>query len=89
MKKPRVFETENTLGQVICLSVLEAVAIIHTGFAYRASFQDFVNDNSILMKVLGAQVVSLFYELPCGPKGEPDKLLKHGWSNKLLRRSHR
>lgn len=60
VKKPRVFETENTLGQVICLSVLEAVAIIHTGFAYRASFQDFVNDNSILMKVLGAQVVSRF-----------------------------
>lgn len=57
VKKPRVFETENTLGQLISLSVLEAVAIIHKGFAYRASFADFVNDNSILLRVLGAKVV--------------------------------
>ncbi|CDJ65738.1 hypothetical protein ENH_00009800, partial [Eimeria necatrix] len=56
VKKPRVFETENTLGQLISLSVLEAVAIIHKGFAYRASFADFVADNNILLKVLGAKL---------------------------------
>lgn len=58
MKKSRVFETETTLGQMISLSVLEAVAIIHKGFAYRASFTDFVEDNNVLMSVLGAKVVS-------------------------------
>lgn len=58
MKKSRVFETESTLGQLISLSVLEAVAIIHKGFAYRASFADFVNDNTILLRVLGAKLVS-------------------------------
>ncbi|CDI80568.1 myosin, putative [Eimeria acervulina] len=56
VKKPRVFETANTLGQLVSLSVLEAVGIIHKGFAYRASFADFVNDNSILLRVLGAKV---------------------------------
>ncbi|CBZ52012.1 hypothetical protein NCLIV_018020 [Neospora caninum Liverpool] len=56
VKKPQVFETETTLGQMISLSVLEAVAIIHKGFAYRASFQDFVQDNNVLMSVLGAKV---------------------------------
>ncbi|KAL8433396.1 hypothetical protein ACSSS7_003951 [Eimeria intestinalis] len=56
VKKPRVFETESTLGQLISLSVLEAVAIIHKGFAYRASFADFVNDNSVLLRILGANV---------------------------------
>ncbi|OEH76580.1 myosin h [Cyclospora cayetanensis] len=56
VKKPQVFETESTLGQLISLSVLEAVGIIHRGFAYRASFADFVNDNSILLRVLGAKL---------------------------------
>ncbi|KAL8432920.1 hypothetical protein Efla_006721 [Eimeria flavescens] len=56
VKKPRVFETENTLGQLISLSVLEAVAIIHKGFAYRASFADFISDNSVLLRILGANV---------------------------------
>ncbi|KFG51353.1 myosin H, partial [Toxoplasma gondii MAS] len=56
VKKPQVFETETTLGQMISLSVLEAVAIIHKGFAYRATFQDFVDDNNVLMSVLGAKV---------------------------------
>ncbi|KAL8272089.1 hypothetical protein Esti_004024 [Eimeria stiedai] len=56
VKKPRVFEAESTLGQLISLSVLEAVAIIHKGFAYRASFADFVNDNSVLLRILGAKV---------------------------------
>ncbi|KAL8451004.1 hypothetical protein Emed_002214 [Eimeria media] len=56
VKKPRVFETASTLGQLISLSVLEAVAIIHKGFAYRASFADFVNDNSVLLRILGANV---------------------------------
>lgn len=58
VKKSRIFETETTLGQMISLSVLEAVAIIHKGFAYRASFTDFVEDNNVLMSVLGAKVVS-------------------------------
>eukprot|EP00920_Eleutheroschizon_duboscqi_P030310 GHVT01073551.1.p1 GENE.GHVT01073551.1~~GHVT01073551.1.p1 ORF type:complete len:867 (+),score=166.86 GHVT01073551.1:1062-3662(+) len=58
VKKPQVFEADGTLGQLVSLSILESVAIIHKGFAYRASFDDFARDNSVLMKVLGGDVDS-------------------------------
>lgn len=87
VKKPRIFETESTLGQLISLSVLEAVAIIHKGFAYRASFADFVNDNSVLLRVLGAKVVSLL-GLACALFRRVVYTLVHNIVIKEIQRGH-
>ncbi|KAF8818153.1 myosin H [Cardiosporidium cionae] len=54
-KAPRLFDAQTTLGQLICLSVFEAIGIIHKGFAYRSTFEEFVENNKILMNVVGAQ----------------------------------
>ncbi|KAF8820300.1 myosin H [Cardiosporidium cionae] len=54
-KAPLLFDAQTTLGQLICLSVFEAIGIIHKGFAYRSTFEEFVQNNSILMNVIGAQ----------------------------------
>ncbi|KAK1936386.1 myosin B [Babesia divergens] len=47
-KKPRLYETRNVYGQLISLSIVEAIQTIHRGYAYRATFEKFIKDNEFL-----------------------------------------
>ncbi|GFE54373.1 myosin H [Babesia ovis] len=47
-KQPLLYETKNVYGQLISLSIIEAIQTIHRGFAYRAPFDKFLSDNDFL-----------------------------------------
>ncbi|EDO07555.1 Myosin head (motor domain) family protein [Babesia bovis T2Bo] len=47
-KQPKLYETGNVYGQLISLSIIEAIQTIHRGFAYRATFEKFLSDNDFL-----------------------------------------
>ncbi|CDR94747.1 myosin B, putative [Babesia bigemina] len=54
-KQPLLFETRNVYGQLISLSIVEAIQTIHRGFAYRATFEKFIQDNEFLNSFLNFQ----------------------------------
>ncbi|ORM39362.1 Myosin-A [Babesia sp. Xinjiang] len=47
-KQPLLYEAGNVYGQLISLSIVEAIQTIHRGFAYRAPFEKFLSDNEFL-----------------------------------------
>ncbi|GIX62412.1 myosin H [Babesia caballi] len=47
-KQPLLVEPRNVYGQLISLSIVEAIQTIHRGFAYRATFEQFIRDNEFL-----------------------------------------
>lgn len=53
-KQALLFETKNVYGQLISLSIVEAIQTIHRGYAYRASFEKFIKDNEFISSFLGS-----------------------------------
>ncbi|XP_953667.1 myosin, putative [Theileria annulata] len=52
VKQPGVFDVKGVYGQLNSLSILEAVQIIHKGYAYKSSFANFINDNQFVYNIL-------------------------------------
>ncbi|UKK00832.2 myosin [Theileria orientalis] len=52
LKQSNYFDVKGVYGQLNSLSILEAIQIIHKGYAYKSPFKEFIKDNQFVYNLL-------------------------------------
>ncbi|KAH8739724.1 hypothetical protein FG386_001431 [Cryptosporidium ryanae] len=57
-KVPNLIEPDMVVEQLQSLSIMEAILLVQKGYAYRETFENFMRENSIIMKLMGQSISS-------------------------------
>ncbi|KAJ1613757.1 myosin-like protein [Cryptosporidium canis] len=55
-KVPNLIEPDMVVDQLQSLSIMEAILLVQKGYAYRETFENFMKENSMIMKLMGQTV---------------------------------
>lgn len=55
-KVPNLIEPDMVVDQLQSLSIMEAILLVQKGYAYRETFENFMRENSMIMKLMGQTV---------------------------------
>ncbi|KAL7066497.1 myosin head family protein [Cryptosporidium serpentis] len=68
-----LIEPDMVVDQLQSLSIMEAILLLQKGYAYRETFENFIKDNMIIMKLLGQNI----YKQSSDPKEQCIKAMKN------------
>ncbi|POM82672.1 Myosin head (motor domain) family protein [Cryptosporidium meleagridis] len=57
-KVPNLIEADMVVDQLQSLSIMEAILLVQKGYAYRETFENFMKENSMIMKLMGQTISS-------------------------------
>ncbi|KAK6589566.1 hypothetical protein RS030_203126 [Cryptosporidium xiaoi] len=57
-KVPNLIEPDMVVEQLQSLSIMEAILLVQKGYAYRETFENFMKENSTIMKLIGQSINS-------------------------------
>ncbi|OII74997.1 myosin [Cryptosporidium ubiquitum] len=57
-KLPNLIEPDMVVDQLQSLSIMEAILLVQKGYAYRETFEKFMQENSMIMKLMGQTINS-------------------------------
>ncbi|KAF7458108.1 myosin H [Cryptosporidium felis] len=57
-KVPNLIEADMVVDQLQSLSIMEAILLVQKGYAYRETFENFMKENSMIMKLMGQTLSS-------------------------------